>query len=714
MTLGANYSVEVKNDGTKYYHDGSDWVGRGNTGVLRTATLWDISSIDPAWDIVTVEVRFFAEGKTGVPGSISVGRYGSSHGEDDPSSDSGALVYSKSAGSGYASFPEPSSGSWTGWVNLGATAASDLTWCRDNAKSIWSVGLKASAAVEAGTTPNHVDLSEDNEVTNAEIRITYTQTSPSNNPPAAVIDSISPSPVNAGQSVTFTGHGVDTDGSVNVYEWTSSINGTLSSSSTFSTSSLSAGTHTISFRVQDNGGAWSSPVTSSLTVTGVQVTLGANYSVDVKNDGTKYYHDGSDWVGRGSTGVLRTATLWDISSIDPAWDVVTVEVRFFAEGKTGVPGSISVGRYGSSHGEDDPSSDSGALVYSKSAGSGYASFPEPSSGSWTGWVNLGATAASDLTWCRDNGKSIWSVGLKASAAVEAGTTANHVDLSEDNEVTNAEIRITYTQTSPSNNPPTAVIDSISPSPVNAGQSVTFTGHGVDTDGSVNVYEWTSSINGTLSSSSTFSTSSLSAGTHTISFRVQDNGGAWSSPVTSSLTVTGVQVTLGANYSVDVKNDGTKYYHDGSDWVGRSSTGVLRTATLWDISSIDPAWDIVTVEVRFFAEGKTGVPGSISVGRYGSSHGEDDPSSDSGALVYSKSAGSGYASFPEPSSGSWTGWVNLGATAASDLTWCRDNGKSIWSVGLKASAAVEAGTTANHVDFSEDNEVTNAEIRITYR
>jgi len=173
QTFEAKYSMEVKNDGTKYYHDGSDWVGRGNTGVLRTATLWDISSIDPAWDVVTVEVRFFAEGKTGVPGSISVGRYGSSHGEDDPRSDSGALVYSKSAGSGYASFSEPSSGSWTGWVSLGDTAASDLAWCRDNGKSIWSVGLKASAAVEAGTTPNHVDLSEDNEVTNAEIRITY-------------------------------------------------------------------------------------------------------------------------------------------------------------------------------------------------------------------------------------------------------------------------------------------------------------------------------------------------------------------------------------------------------------------------------------------------------------------------------------------------------------------------------------------------------------
>ena len=29
------------------------------------------------------------------------------------------------------------------------------------------------------------------------------------------------------------------------------------------------------------------------------VVLEATYSIDVKNSGTKYYHDGNDWVGRG-------------------------------------------------------------------------------------------------------------------------------------------------------------------------------------------------------------------------------------------------------------------------------------------------------------------------------------------------------------------------------------------------------------------------------
>jgi len=171
--------------------------------------------------------------------------------------------------------------------------------------------------------------------------------------------------------------------------------------------------------------------------------------------------------------------------------------------------------------------------------------------------------------------------------------------------------------------------------------------------------------------------------------------------------------LEAGYSIDVKNDGTKYYHDGNDWVGRTSTGALRTVNLWDISSINPAWDITAVEVRFFTESKLGSTGTISVVRYGSSHGEDDPRSDSGPGVYSKSGGSQYATLPEPSSGAWTGWVNLGDVAAADLEWCRDNGRTIWSVGLKASDAVETSATVRHVDLSEDNETVNAELRITY-
>jgi hypothetical protein len=174
-----------------------------------------------------------------------------------------------------------------------------------------------------------------------------------------------------------------------------------------------------------------------------------------------------------------------------------------------------------------------------------------------------------------------------------------------------------------------------------------------------------------------------------------------------------QVTLEANYSVDIKNNGTKYYHDGNDWVGRDSSGIFRTVNRWDISGINPSWKIVSVEVRFYTESKVGSTGALSINRYGSSHGEDNPQTDTGAQVYSKSAGSAYASWSEPSSGSWTNWVNLRSTAVSDIAWCRDNGKTTWSVGLKASSTVESSTTVTHVNFSEDNETNDAELRITY-
>ena len=43
----------------------------------------------------------------------------------------------------------------------------------------------------------------------------------------------------------------------------------------------------------------------------------------------------------------------------------------------------------------------------------------------------------------------------------------------------------------------------------------------------------------------------------------------------------------------------------------------------------------------------------------------------------------------------------------------NNGKTTWSLGLKASSTVESSTTITHVDFSEDNEANDAELRITY-
>jgi hypothetical protein len=88
-----------------------------------------------------------------------------------------------------------------------------------------------------------------------------------------------------------------------------------------------------------------------------------------------------------------------------------------------------------------------------------------------------------------------------------------------------------------NQPPTAYIDSIVPDEAAQGEAVAFTGHGTDTDGTVVGYRWTSSIDGEIGTSVSFTTSSLSVGSHTISFRAQDNNGAWSENVTATVIVT---------------------------------------------------------------------------------------------------------------------------------------------------------------------------------
>jgi len=88
-------------------------------------------------------------------------------------------------------------------------------------------------------------------------------------------------------------------------------------------------------------------------------------------------------------------------------------------------------------------------------------------------------------------------------------------------------------------PPTAYIDSISPNPATQGDdTVDFMGHGEDADGSVVAHEWSSDLDGILSTAGDFSieASALSFGTHTVSYRVQDDTGQWSEPDTETLTI----------------------------------------------------------------------------------------------------------------------------------------------------------------------------------
>jgi hypothetical protein len=86
-----------------------------------------------------------------------------------------------------------------------------------------------------------------------------------NRPPVAYITQVSPNPAREGSRVSFYGQGVDLDGYIMAYKWFEG-SWVLSTLQNFYTYSLPAGTHTISFMVEDNGGAWSDPVSVTVTI----------------------------------------------------------------------------------------------------------------------------------------------------------------------------------------------------------------------------------------------------------------------------------------------------------------------------------------------------------------------------------------------------------------------------------------------------------------
>ena len=93
-----------------------------------------------------------------------------------------------------------------------------------------------------------------------------------NQPPVAYIDSISPTKVLVGETITFKGHGTDADGTVVTYRWRSSIDGELSVAASFDALSLSEGTHAVYFKVQDNNGAWSQEIYRHVTMLSHEIT----------------------------------------------------------------------------------------------------------------------------------------------------------------------------------------------------------------------------------------------------------------------------------------------------------------------------------------------------------------------------------------------------------------------------------------------------------
>ena len=118
-------------------------------------------------------------------------------------------------------------------------------------------------------------------------------------PPIAAIGSIEWT----GSEVSFSGSGTIKSGSIASYKWRSDKDGDLSENSSFNSSSLSNGAHSIYFKVKDSLGRWSSEAQTSFTYTNTALP-----TITI-TQGDEFYPDESYTIDSPSTVTLTgTAT----------------------------------------------------------------------------------------------------------------------------------------------------------------------------------------------------------------------------------------------------------------------------------------------------------------------------------------------------------------------------------------------------------------------
>lgn len=128
--------------------------------------------------------------------------------------------------------------------------------------------------------------------------------------------------------------------------------------------------------------------------------------------------------------------------------------------------------------------------------------------------------------------------------------------------------------------PTAYIDSISPQNPTSEDTITFQGHGTDTDGTVVAYRWRSSIDGDLGTQASFS-ATLSPGNHTIYLMVQDNNGNWSTEVSMPVVVTEAEEPAPPAETAEEPPTINSFFASPDSLMGGESSTLA-----WDVSDAD--------------------------------------------------------------------------------------------------------------------------------
>jgi len=350
--------------------------------------------------------------------------------------------------------------------------------------------------------------------------------------PEATIDSVSPSDTLEGEEVEFVGHGTAYE-SIDRYVWASDLDGELHNSTSdpdFSTTTLSNGTHEISFKVMDNYGVWSEPVTSILVINGMPEAEILDITPTSALEGEEI-----SFQGKGTDDGTVERYIWtsDLdgelhnSTSDPDFSTTTLsngshEIRFKVQDDQGVwsdedETTITINgrpRAGIVEVSPDP-----ALVGEEVKFKGRGMDDEDI-------VHYAWTSDLDGELYNDTGDEFETTTLSI------GTHSISLKVEDDLGVWSEPVITTLII----HEKPIAVIESISPNPALDTDTILFEGNGTD-DGTIEAYKWRI-VNETGGEvyNGTAPPAVLPSGTYTIYFKVKDNYGVWSEEVPGSLVV----------------------------------------------------------------------------------------------------------------------------------------------------------------------------------
>ncbi len=417
---------------------------------------------------------------------------------------------------------------------------------------------------------------------------------PGNTPPSVSITApANGSSANVGTSVSFAGNATDTeDGTLSgSLSWSSSLDGAIGSGASFSTASLSQGSHTITASVSDSGGLSGSDA----------ITLNV---VDPNTNGPQ------DAVFNAGLGVPACAIAG--SSCDSGTLLVG---RATLGPEPNQPNTLDVcndGTSGTFH--SDESND--RITVTKVGGGDFTAGDtvEISATVWA-WTTPSEDSL-DLYFAADANNPSWVfiTTLQPSAAAENTLTATYTLPTGALQAVRANFRYQGSVSPCStgafddhddlvfavnggsvNTAPTATISSpTNGSSFTQGTAVGFAGTATDTeDGTISgSLSWTSSLDGAIGSGASFSTTSLSVGGHTITASVTDSGGLSDSDAISvTITPTGGGCTDCVDWSttgtISYSNqdaDGVVTVEEGGDAIFLEENTWRRTTQTFNITA----------------------------------------------------------------------------------------------------------------------------------